>query len=258
MQKLKATQVCFYQAIFKKNLNNLDFVSSSYASAKINVYRQTIFENMCNALFITFPGVWKLLGEECAKNAAYTFCQDEKNLPLSGCLDDWGRMFPDFLRQQKELGMLPYLGDYAFYEWIKHQSYVAQHVLPIKANDLKNISEDLLELIGLSFLPSAYTFSSDFPLYHIEEIIENPLAENINLNVVKSYVVIARPEDSVLAFWISEDLYLFVRCLEQGLTLLQAFRNVEKQYAHFDLTEAILFLIQNKLIYKINLRRGNL
>ncbi len=258
MHKLEDIQNSFYQAIFQRDLEKLSFISSSYPAERFNIYRQTIFENMSNALAITFPGIWKLLGKECADNAAYIFCQQQKNLPISGCLDNWGEQFIEFLGQQKELQEFPYLEDYARYEWLKHKAYGAEPAITIKATDLESIPEDIIESIGLSLLPSVFIFSSNFPLADIEKIIEDSTAEAIILNIHKTCAVISRLENKVTTFWLTEDLWLFISYIEQNLNLLQASSKAQESHPDFDLAEAIHFLLQNQLIGRINFAEDKL
>ncbi len=253
MHKLEDIQNSFYHSVFQRDLEDLSFISSSYPLERLNIYRQTIFENMSNSLSITFPGIWKLLGKECADNAAYAFCHQRKNLPISGCLDNWGEQFIDFLSQQKELQAFPYLGDYAHYEWLKHKAYGAKSAIAIKAIDLEAIPEDIIESIGLTLLPSIFIFSSKFSLAEIEKIVEDSTAEAINLNIHKTCAVIARLENKVITFWLAEDLWLFIHYIERNLNLLQASNKIQELYPDFDLAEAIHFLLQNQLIAKINL-----
>jgi hypothetical protein len=106
MKTLETVQNDFYKAIFQKKSNHADFVSSSHPSERLAIYKHTIFETLRNALAITYPGIWALLGEECSSNIANAFCSLNENLPSSGCLDDWGDQFPDFINQQSVLSNL--------------------------------------------------------------------------------------------------------------------------------------------------------
>lgn len=105
----------------------LPFIKPSHIpeSARFKVYKNTSFENLCNALKITFPGIWKLIGEECARSVSYVFTKDIKNLPSNGYIDDWGRDFSKFLSTVSELSDLKYLEDYAEFEWLQHSSFCA-------------------------------------------------------------------------------------------------------------------------------------
>lgn len=154
MRDFELTQEMFKRSILQLDSIDTSFIKSSHPAERLNIYRQTILENIRNSLSITFPGIWILLGEECANNVAFAFCKNEYNLPISGCLDDFGKNFPDFIEAQKEFNALPYLKDYGRFEWLQHQSYRAKYLESISTSELENISADKIEEIGFSLIPS--------------------------------------------------------------------------------------------------------
>lgn len=253
MKTLEALQNDFYHAIFQNHATDLEFIASAYPAQRLATYRQTIFDTLRNALALTYPGIWKLLGEECANSVAHAFCAHHTNRPSSACLDDWGSQFPDFLGQQPSLDNLPYLKDYATYEWFKHLSYCASFSPSINASDLEAVPENRIESITLSFLPSVFAIDSDFPLDKIEDIIENPNAESINLSSNKVYAIIARPDKAVLTYWINSDLWLFISSLQQQLNLADAFQKTHEQHPDFNLTQSLHFMLQKNMISKIHI-----
>lgn len=251
MHRLPHIQKSFYQAVFEKSLSQLDFISSPFAQERFDVYRQTIFENMRNALKITFPGIWKLLGDACADGVASIFFKLEKNLPCTGCLDDFGESFPSFLAHLKDLSSLPYLRDYATYEWLKHKAYGARECASIQPIALQSIPEEQIEDVIFSFIPSCFMFTSQFPIPDIQEVVENCEAESIDLAHASSYGVIARPEDEVLTFWVSKELWSFINYLTQNFSLAESNYQTQKSAPDFSLVKAIHFLLQKQLIHKV-------
>jgi hypothetical protein len=89
---------------------------------------------------------------------------------------------------------------------------------------------------------------SDYPLDKIENLLENPEAEAINLNSNKAYALIARPENTILTFWINADDWLFIDSLQQKLNLAQAVQKTCEQHPDFNLTQSLQWILQNKLI----------
>ena len=237
----------FYTAIFQKNMS-LSFISSNDPQERFNIYRQTIILNLINALSITFPAIWQLLGKTCADSVAAAFCSSISNLPESGCLDDWGAQFPEFLASLDQLKHLPYLKDYALYEWNKHQAYIAKDAEPITTDELSSISEDKMSSIKFFLLPSLFSFSSNFPLYEIQEILENPKANSIKLSNKSAFALIYRNQEQIITLWITEELWHFFSSLQHGLNLEEA---LEKVPADFNLTQAIHFLLEKQLIHKV-------
>lgn len=248
MQTLEAFQNAFSKAVLKNSASETEFIISPNAAERLNIYRQSILDNLRRALSITYPGVWMLLGEECANNVATAFASNENNLPNTGCLDDWGDRFPGFLRQIPELNSLVYLQDFAEYEWLKHLSYRAESKPTFDATKLQSIPEDQIATVILNLLPSVFCYTSEYPLDEIVTIIDDPNAEPINLSDKKTHAIIARPENTVLTFWVAADLWLFVDLIAQQYNLGDALQKTLDQYQDFNLQNALQFLLTEKLI----------
>ncbi len=253
MQKLKDIQHDFTHSLFQTDkIPVSDFIASDYASERLNIYRQTIIQNLRQALAITYPGIWHLLGDECADSVAYAYINNINNFPISGCLDDWGISFAEFLEQQPELITLPYLKDYAHYEWLKHLAYGQADSDYLTYDKLTTLSENELTNAIFYFHPTVYFMQSVFPLDNILNIIENPDSEKLHLTKQNTYALIARPENNVITYWLSEDYYVFFDDLKKGLSFGLSIEKAEKKYSDFNLSEIITFLIENKLISHIS------
>ena len=248
MANFKDIQNDFRAAIFDSHAGT-DFVASSYPAQRLDIYRQTILENLRQALAITYPGIWQLLGNECADSVAYAYLKTD--LPGGGCLDDWGDSFAEFLALTPELEKLPYLKDYAAYEWLLHLAYGAVQGEAITPQELEKIPEENIESIKLVFLPTMFLFSSIFPITKIQEVIQNPDASEVNLNEGGMHLMVARIGNEVLTFSLSPDLWLFVQCIKSGMTLGQSTEEVIGKYPDFDLALAIHFLLQKQLVQEI-------
>ena len=142
MSTIKKIQEYFCEGVLDyKNTDILQHICRNKITPefRISIYRNTILQNLRHALEITFPAIWKLVGQECADSLAYLFVQDKINLPVSNCLDDWGKKFPKFLQNMKPISHLVYLKDIAQVEWLKHLSYCAKDYQPFDpANSTKN------------------------------------------------------------------------------------------------------------------------
>lgn len=251
---MKQMQNDFVKAIF--NPNDVEFVknireSSINSACRLNIYRNNILQNLYRALEITFPAVWKLVGKECADNLAALFCREEKNLPITNCLDDWGASFPHFLQSVEPIKHLIYLPDIAELEWLKHMSYRAAKFRLL--NPLKWPKKlELPEEIYLIFNPSVYLFSSPYSLKEIVDLIERPDEKQIiNLRPVECYVVISRQYHCVSIHWISQDMFRFFMFLQNRLSLTHAYEAVYKTNSDFDLHAALQFIRENHLLWKI-------
>ena len=248
---LENTQKAFLDSIFEQKLEPSIFISSTNPIERLHVYKKTILENCRHALEITFSGIWTLLGQECADGIAYAFLQDKKNFPKTGCLDDWGGHFPVFLEQQTSLKNLPYLKEYADYEWCIHLSYIAEDAIGMASEALSKLSEDQLENIKFIFLPSFYLFSAIYPLNYIEEIVKNPNALAIDLKIEEKKAIIVRPALTVLTFWIPIDQWTFLLYLKNRLSLKEAIEHTVQEFPNFNFIAILQWLLQIKCIQSI-------
>ncbi|MGA2654877.1 MAG: DNA-binding domain-containing protein [Gammaproteobacteria bacterium] len=247
---LAQTQHLFYQAIFDDDID-LDFIASSDAKQRFAIYRRNIFETLRNKLALTFPGVWILLGERCANSVARAFIQTQQYLSHQPCLHLWGAQFPAFLENLPELTTLPYLKDYAEFEWRKHLAYYAADAEPINPHVLQALSEDDIADVEIVFLPSLYLLTSPFSLQDIQEIVNNPQAPKIDLKNQITTVVIAKLNHHVISIFIPTDIGLFFQYLSKQQSLQNALQYTQNQYPDFDLQAALYILIKYQLIWKI-------
>lgn len=189
MLTLKELQQHFLLEIFHKDNRLGSQVTSNDINARINIYRNTVQNGLCHALSVIYPGVWKLLGKECADNAALMFCNDLTNLPVDGSLDRWGKKFVTFIGSLDAFATLPYLEDYAWYEFLWHQAYCG-------------------------YGKSVYYFKSDFPIDEIQALLDNPDTTSLDLTKKSSYAIIMRPEQKVLTLWVTHEKWLALNIKE--------------------------------------------
>jgi len=246
MCELLELQRSFYSNIFKQG-DNLNFISSNFPKERFDVYRQTIFENMTHALRITYPGVWKLLGEDCANSVAYAYSQKDQNLSKTGCLDDYGSNFPIFLSTVEKLSGLPYLKDYGHYEWLKHLADIAEDSVSINPHELMKIPEDKIDHITFHFCPSVNLFHSKYPLFDIHEIVQDVSGKTITLKQEEAYGIISRKDNEIYTYWVAVENWHFIRKLFEGESLLESAKHAETINYKFDLSSAIAFILQAEL-----------
>ncbi len=251
MRELLQVQQSFLNNVMQRNAQDLNFISSNFPHERFDVYRQTIFENMANALRITYPGIWKLVGDECANSIAYAYCQIDQHLPKTGCLDDFGESFSQFLSTLTQLSRLSYLQDYAQYEWLTHLSYTAADSKPISPSDLGGVHEDIIDHIKFNFCPAVFIFKSIYPLFDIHEVVQDCAANSIKLKQEGAYGIIGRKENEVHTYWLSAENWFFVKNLLEGQTLSASAEYAKRYNNNFDLSSVIAFILQAKLVDKI-------
>lgn len=249
------TQQCFIDGICGQQTTVLDLISSSSANERFDIYRNTIFENLINALKITFPGVWKLIGDDCAKSVAKAYCKIKFNLPRTGCLDDYGENFPKFLATIPELRTVPYIADYAMYEWLKHIACNTDMIANEEHVELSHIQISNPQDISFTITPCCQLFSSMFAINQIEQVVDQVVLNTVNLSNVGVFGVIHFHDAKLLTYWIDKDLWCFIKSLQNGLTLYESAEQALMADEKFDLTKAIVFIFRNQLIQTIHYNR---
>ena len=226
-------------------------------SARFKIYKNTSFENLCDALKITFPGIWNLIGEECARSVCYSFTQDIKNLPTSGSIDDWGKDFPKFLSKLPELSDLKYLEDYAQFEWLQHLSFCAMDAEILDPAELQKVPGDLIEKVKFSFHPSVFFLKSEYPLDQIYELLEDPatLISKIDLNDGLTYTILCRTNNNTNMLWVTCDVFNFAFLLSSGNTLGSSIVAMQAENPEFDFAQSLAFILNKGLLTSIIIPR---
>lgn len=84
---MKNIQENIYRHIFDKNDQyNFDasliedYPAENELKQRLDVHRQTILENLVNTLKITYPYIWSLIGESCARGVALSYIHEPTHL----------------------------------------------------------------------------------------------------------------------------------------------------------------------------------
>jgi hypothetical protein len=255
MSELKDIQTQFFNSVFSKDSEIFSQISSNNADERFKVYKDTIFINLVEGLAGLYPGVWELLGGECADNAAYRFLHEFKNLPNSGCLYDWGSNFPEFLGSLTELRSLPYIKDYAEYELVKREAYIstlAESTASIETL-MEVTSSEKESDIELELIPSLRLFSSKHPIDEIEEVVGGAGAGVVGLDKHYRYGIICKKRGNVISYWVSKELWDFTYILKNSKknNLEKAAENTQTS-SETSIATALSFLFGNNLVHKIH------
>jgi len=245
---LEKLQKTFVESLYSRSAD-LEFISSKDKQKRFDVYRKTVFEVLRKSLELTYPGIWKLLGEECANGVAHRFCLQREHLPTTACLDDWGRDFSSYLATVPELTQLPYLKDFAHYEWLKAEVYQLESEPEVTAFQLEGLSEEAVLNGTFQFLPSARFFSSIYPIHRIVDLIDDIEQEGVSLSEGACYGVLYKNQQSIHTSWIQEDIFHFYSNLWAGKTLGEAAEHCHQNYPTFNLQDAILLMMTKKIVH---------
>lgn len=250
---LEQLQNSFRTSVLQPDSQDLSLFSSAFSAERLSIYRRSVYDNLKDSLGVVYPGLWKLLGDDCANSIAYALIRSLKQLPTSGCLDDWNSGLPEFIATVPELASLPYLRDYAEFEWAKHLSYSAPNCNVINAQALQDVEKEQVGELKFKFVPSLILYTSIYPIPEIQNVAENPDAAELKLRHQQVQAVITRPFNDVLTFWLAEDVWMFLSALKQGATLDNAVTKTCAKYSDFNPTHALGFMLHNRLIEGLNI-----
>ncbi|MBL0319572.1 MAG: putative DNA-binding domain-containing protein [Alphaproteobacteria bacterium] len=216
--------------------------------ARLSVYRNNVFQALINALVLTFPVVVQLVDERFFRYAAREYVL--RHPSMSGNLEEYGREFPDFLRDFRPVAHLPYLEDVARLEWAYLRSYQAKNVPPINIENLQLLPEQFYEKLCFGIHPGAFIIRSDFPVLQLwQQVLDRPDDVDIDLNTGNESILIHRQGIDVKLKIISVAEALFLDSIMKGQTLLEAYDIALKKCDNrgFDLIAAIADAIRDHI-----------
>lgn len=246
MANLKTLQIQFLKSL-NGDTSFMEAIKFSPEN-RLSVYHGSVRETLRKALHLTYPLTWKLIGEDCANGAAYAFIREEKWLPQTGNLDDWGEEFSTFLKNFPPTQSLSYLSDFARLEWLSHLAYGAPDKPPLTHQSLQSLQKlpnEAYEKLSLELHPSTHLLSSAYPLDQILAVVKEEISSTI-LEQRGAYALLARPYKSVEIHWISKPFFVLFSQFEEGCPLLDALNALEDDT--FELSSFLSFAFQQELI----------
>jgi len=254
MSDLAILQDKIFQSLMSTGMDNVDYIKQHNdinPKERLLVHRRTILENFVNSLKITYPGIFQLLGEDCARGVALAYSHDISNIPSRGKISEFGVNFPDFLKKFPSTCDLIYLPDFARLEWLKNISSDAENEESLASGDLNSIEPDNLENSRFFFNSSVFFMQSDFPLAKIQDLLDHENSAGLELTPEASYILVYRVQNKVHTSYLGKADWYFLSSLDGGKTLAEAFDICENMGFKINLEEIFKFIFLQKLILKI-------
>jgi hypothetical protein len=138
MSTLLETQHALFRALVVGDRDSAtsQIVSGALSPAeRLDVYRNTFISSLTAALRISYPAVYRLVGEPFFESAAQCFI--EAHPPRTAYLNAYGAEFADFLAQFPPVELLSYLADVARLEWAVN---IALHAKDVHAMDAQSFA----------------------------------------------------------------------------------------------------------------------
>lgn len=246
--KLKQRQQLFLEDVF-----STDPLKGSYGSALarpepvFEVYRNTVIGNLVNALRITYPKVLTVIGEGYFNDIASFFCRH--HIPKQGVLDIWGDEFPPYLEVHPISRTFPFLSELAHFEWRKSQIFLLPEQSTLELGFLKELSSRGWEDWRATVTATAFLFQSTYDFKYILDAIDQQISL-VHLPQdfkKKTYLLGVRQEDCIQTYWLDQNMFHFLRFLQQGGSVLEAYQHIPT----LDLPQALVFLFSHKLFTHI-------
>jgi hypothetical protein len=215
--------------------------------ARLQIYRNVIFNNLTAALRTAYPSVLKLVGEAFFEGAAARYICDCSF--TSGNLQDFGAQFADCLASLPEGAHLPYLADVARLEWARQLAYLAADTEALKPAALTGVPENAQFGLRLGLHSSVHMLESDYPLLEIWEFCQREQTEHLRLRDQGQRILIWRTHDGQIAMQpLLPAQFAFLQALQAGETLAEAHDLALRDDEGFDLGDCLCGLFGNRLI----------
>ena len=210
MTSLLDSQQQFYRAIFDKNktMTGID-------DSRLNIYRQTIFHSLGNALSASYPVISKLVGAEFFRLLTKQYIQHYPS--VSGDLNRYGDVFFQLLQSLPETAELPYLADVAKLEWSVQLAENSRDHTPFPIEKLIAVAPEHYPDLQFFLHPSVNLLSSLYPIADIWQANQRDGDGVVELYTGEYYYLIYRVDYQVTVTSVNADQWAFLTAIQQGL-----------------------------------------
>lgn len=243
---LPELQRAFCDAVLDANSALAEWITSNGLNpkARLQIYRNIVFNNLSAALRTAFPAVQKLVGQDFFDAAAARYIGGYPS--QSGNLQDYGAHFPVFLTHMPEAASLAYLPDVARLEWARQQSYLAADAALPDSRVFAQMFEN--QPLKLSLHPSVQLVTSSHPIWDIWMFCQKSEPERLDLSSKGQSVLIWRDAPQLAMQPLESDQQEFLVMLLAGETLAVARTRAAASNPGFDAIACLQWLMHNGLI----------
>ena len=230
MLSLETIQESLLDSIFGGK-GNLAFIKANgliKAEHRLRVHQDTVFENFVTALKITYPGIWRLIGPDCARGVALAYSHEFINITDRSNISGFGESFPGFLEKFPSTKHLDYLPDYARMEWLRSKSYESPNQKPISLEQFnKSLSNDP-EGVLFEFSCSTFFLQTNWSLAKIQLLLDGKHeCKKIDMVHEECFVLICRVRGRIETLFLKKKQWQFLFALKKGKNLGQALEQMD-------------------------------
>jgi hypothetical protein len=190
----------------------------------IGIYRNTFIAGAIKALRLSYPAIERLTGADFFDHAAAHFV--DASPPRSGCLDDYGAGFGEFLETFEPAAGLPYLPEVARLEWAVNKALHAGDETPLDAEDFCAAAQIAPARLVLTPHPSLSLLETAFPADAIWRAVlaeDDDALSALSLGGGPFYLLTSRDAEGVQVNRLSKEAYQFLFALCAGHSFAVAF-----------------------------------
>ena len=220
---LHKLQTEFMEAVLN---NGITTVTESVAgngltsAARLEIYRNVVFNNLTATLATAYPTVKALIGEECFDSVAARYIREQPS--RAGNLQEYGARFSETLAQSPETASLPYLEDIARLEWARQESLLAADAASLDPRKLTAVPEAKQPTLRLTLHPSLRLIGSTHPILDIWLFCQSPDEGRLQLSGNGQSVMLWRSDTQIAMRAIDAGLYALFTSMLHGESLANA------------------------------------
>ena len=217
------------------------------AKSRFDIYRNNVVASLINGLESGFPMTRAFVGAKYFKLLAGKFVRIY--LPQNPLMPLYGEEFSEFLSHNIPCGSHPYLSDIARLEYAIRLSYHSADSEEYDWSTLGHLNEDDLKEARVTFIPSVFLVTSDWPLFDIW--IRSKINSESAVKETQS-VLVVRPEFDPYPVLLPQSSQCFFRTLKDGMPLGLAIERASNTPG-FDLKETLELFAKHRCVRNIEI-----
>jgi hypothetical protein len=190
------------------------------AAERFNIYRNNVAITLIGALRLAYPAVDKLVGPDFFGGAAQAFIA--RYPPRTGCLDDYGGEFPDFLAAFPAAAALAYLPDVARLEWTVNVALQSPDAPALRPDALTDLAAGEYSHVRFTPHPAVRLLSVRYPVDAIWRAVldgDGAALGAIAMTIEPRWLIVQRRAAGIAVVSVDEDEASWTALLFSGAAL---------------------------------------
>jgi hypothetical protein len=255
MHSLREQQLEFARAVYEGGsaLENRVRANGLSGARRLQVYRNSIFAGLTEALRAIYPVIDRLVGGEFFEHTARHFIA--RHPSITGNLHDFGGEFPEFLATFPEASDLNYLPDVARLEWAYHEVFHAPDHPPLDVASLASVNPADYARLHWRLHPACRLLQSDFPILRIWQVNrdDTECMETVDLAAGGIRLLVIRRGLEVDLETLGPGEHALLRALDDGRNFVAACESTLAVEPKFDVTTCMQWHVTQSTLVDFHL-----